>query len=482
MHRVRIGSRLLFSRTLCVALGLFGVVAPQVHADEVAIHKAIRAFFATEDLDVRERLVAQIESDPDYDPANVSAYLHGAGLFKPLETGRHPLTVAWGDRTTALVLRIPANYDPDRAYPLLYALHGAGGTADWILRYFEFVLGAQIENFVVAAPDGYQQTSFRMNRGVLPEHRAALRLVRQTANINSNRIYASGYSMGGHTSWTLAGSMPEMLAGVMPIAGSLNAPNERLKEVFLENARATTLFAVWGRLDDKARGGKRHPTGGIAGSNQRTVTLAEELGVTLSWHEFPNMGHGNVVPPANRMAALLSQEREVYPKSVEKRMTTVSDAQTAWVEGSNWKGHQLGTTRQLTLSMLRSENPDSRDDQAAAVNRAVRSRMGRIQADLEGQRVSVSRHKLQTIIVWFGLEMIDWSEPVTIRIARRTRFTGTLEPSLFVCLTEAARTWDFERLRWAGVIDRPRSKAERITGRTALPELIVIPPDPAAAP
>jgi hypothetical protein len=47
-----------------------------------------------------------------------------------------------------------------------------------------------------------------------------------------------------------------------------------------------------------------------------------------------------------------------------------------------------------------------------------------------------------------------------------------LKPDLHVCLSQAARTLDFDRLRWAGVRVDPRGKAGPVTGRTAFPSLL----------
>ncbi len=47
--------------------------------------------------------------------------------------------------------------------------------------------------------------------------------------------------------------------------------------------------------------------------------------------------------------------------------------------------------------------------------------------------------------------MIDWSQPVSVTVDGKRVFVGTLKPDLLVCLLQAARTYDFDRLRWAGL-------------------------------
>jgi hypothetical protein len=61
---------------------------------------------------------------------------------------------------------------------------------------------------------------------------------------------------------------------------------------------------------------------------------------------------------------------------------------------------------------------------------------------------------------------------VTVELAGRRVFSGILRPDLAVCLSQAARTLDFDRLRWAGLRIDAHGKAEVVTGTTAFPPLL----------
>jgi hypothetical protein len=47
-----------------------------------------------------------------------------------------------------------------------------------------------------------------------------------------------------------------------------------------------------------------------------------------------------------------------------------------------------------------------------------------------------------------------------------------LKPDLLLCLTQAARTLDFDRLRWAGVRIGARLAAAPVTAATPFPPLL----------
>ena len=74
--------------------------------------------------------------------------------------------------------------------------------------------------------------------------------------------------------------------------------------------------------------------------------------------------------------------------------------------------------------------------------------------------------------VWVGEGMVDWRRPITVDLAGRRVFSGMLKPDLFVCLSQVARTLDFDRLRWAGIWIDARGKAEPVTGKTVFPPLL----------
>ena len=51
-------------------------------------------------------------------------------------------------------------------------------------------------------------------------------------------------------------------------------------------------------------------------------------------------------------------------------------------------------------------------------------------------------------------------------------FAGRVEPDLDVCLSQAARTGDFDRLRWAGLWIDGNSQVRRVRSSTEFPPLI----------
>lgn len=194
-------------------------------------------------------------------------------------------------------LYVPTNYDGSRAYPLVVALHGLGGTEDSFFENYDqaFPPLAERHGYIVAAPLGYrvdgsygwglgQPPADPITRRVQERSEAdvleVLKLVRQQYKIDESRIYLAGHSMGAIGTWRIAPKYPEIWAAIGTFAGA-GAP------ATLERIRHLPQFVVHGAND---------ATVSVQGS-RAMVTKAKELGMETVYIEVPGGTHGNVVAP-----------------------------------------------------------------------------------------------------------------------------------------------------------------------------------------
>jgi pimeloyl-ACP methyl ester carboxylesterase len=453
------------------------ILCAAARASQPTILTDIKAFFETGHGDQRQQIVQRIESDPAYDRERVSEWLHAASLFEPLQPGRKQIRVPISDGTTrSVTLRIPAGYDQGRPYPLLYVLHGSRGTGDGIIRYTEQLLGEDVEHYVVAAPTGYRQVLIRSATPPSLEHPAILLAVRKAAHIDSDRIFIMGYSQGGHAAWTLAVSHPDQFAGVLAVAGSLILQDYgALYETFLPNIASTHVFACWGENDVmSADYVTPSEDGGIAGLNRQLCKLAGGLGLPLTWYEVPGQGHTEIAPPRTDLDRLLSATRAHYPRSIRHVFRLPYQGSTAWIEPHTWRG-PWWDDQPLKISFHDDENPDDPTIQRAALARAIRARLGELRGEIDGQHINVYRKKISELTVWIGDGMIDWNQPVLLEVNGRKAFEDKLTPDLSVCLTQAVRTYDFDRLRWAGLRFKSGARTTVVTADTPFPPPAVTP-------
>lgn len=114
------------------------------------------------------------------------------------------------------VLHIPANTKGKK--PLIIFLHGSGEKGTDIEKVkvhgpFKYIKNHELDAYILA-PQCPENEYW--NEEVL--YRLILKIQKEN-NIDANRIYLTGLSMGGWGAWNLAFAHPETFAALVPIAG-----------------------------------------------------------------------------------------------------------------------------------------------------------------------------------------------------------------------------------------------------------------------
>ena len=127
----------------------------------------------------------------------------------------------------------PEGFQPEKKYPLVIFLHGAGSrgeTADRLKKNFSL---AQIRkrkderNFIILAPH-CKGVTWSEWMGPLMH---LIEQFREVPYVDNTRIHITGNSMGGFATWTLASLRPDWFASAMPIAGGANGFTRRLVDL-----------------------------------------------------------------------------------------------------------------------------------------------------------------------------------------------------------------------------------------------------------
>jgi len=123
-----------------------------------------------------------------------------------------------GDTVYPTTYILPEDYDPARSWPAILFLHGAfggtgagtidGGVPGYAEDHTDFP-------FVVVAP----RTEVDWNVGVLA---SVLEDAKRQFNIDENRIYLTGLSTGGQTTWEMGVALPDVFAALAPVAAEGN--------------------------------------------------------------------------------------------------------------------------------------------------------------------------------------------------------------------------------------------------------------------
>lgn len=126
--------------------------------------------------------------------------------------------------TMPYLLYLPEGYDPDGpAVPLMLFLHGRGesnGPLSLVAKWGppRRLAAGEPMNYVVVSPQCPRE-SFWSESDQQQRLLELLDHVERTHNVDSDRIYLTGLSMGGYGSWRLAADHPDRFAAVVPVCG-----------------------------------------------------------------------------------------------------------------------------------------------------------------------------------------------------------------------------------------------------------------------
>ena len=165
------------------------------------------------------------------------------------------------------VIAVPVDFDPQKSYPLIVALHGLGGRPK---PNFDRVHSGQ---YIEVQPWGRGDTWYAAlgDRDVL----SVVDYVKQWYRIDSARVYVIGWSMGGRGTWTIASRHPDLFAAAAPFFGwgdGLPLRNLRNVPVFNQHGQKDWVVSV-----DQSR---------------FSVDILQKLGYSVAHKEYPDAGHG----------------------------------------------------------------------------------------------------------------------------------------------------------------------------------------------
>jgi len=120
-------------------------------------------------------------------------------------------------------IRVPADYDGSKPYPLVMLLHGYGGKSLTFDLWWELsVREPRTEprpGYLEAVPYGRGNTGWQLLGRNDVFH--VLDEVKKSYNVDEKHIYVEGFSMGGSGTWYIASRYPDRWAACSPRAGGL---------------------------------------------------------------------------------------------------------------------------------------------------------------------------------------------------------------------------------------------------------------------
>jgi polyhydroxybutyrate depolymerase len=193
-------------------------------------------------------------------------------------------TIVVDGQTREYLMHVPTGLVPQKNVPVLFALHGIGGTAAGMEHATGFDAIADANHFIVVYPQGLNnQWGHLMSVPQQPGpdlafFKALFDLLISTGQVDGGRIYVTGFSMGAGMTQELACSFASRIAAVAPVSNTLS---DHLASVCQPNAKIPVL-EMHGTLDTHAP-----YNGGHAGNpNFPLVVMVSAPAMVAKWVAF----------------------------------------------------------------------------------------------------------------------------------------------------------------------------------------------------
>ena len=203
-----------------------------------------------------------------------------------------------------MLAKVPQNYTKAKSWPLLVVLHGLGDGP---------IIVPSIDSMVQIGPFG---------RGDMWYHGIGeqdvfecIELAKQIFNIDPDRIYLCGFSMGGAGAFDLGLKYPDIWAACVPVCGTIGNLD------LVANSRNLPFWINTGSEDQVVP----------AKYSKRAYQKAIELGFEhWKYTEYEGMGHSFWIDWGQIEKWLLSQKRLRSPSSIS--FTSEKPARAYWSE------------------------------------------------------------------------------------------------------------------------------------------------------
>ena len=192
--------------------------------------------------------------------------------------------------TLPYALFVPSSYKQSEETPLIISLHGLGRSYDWLMGYHGFLDQAEANGYIVVTPLGYTRRGWFGSRPTEAMKDAAyseadvmqvIKRVRDEFNVDENRIYLWGHSMGGAGTYHIAARHPDLFAalGVAAPAPQRDVPIAAT----LEKIKHLPILVLQGDAD------------GLVTLTRQWVKKMQELGMQHVYVEIPGGDHSLVI-------------------------------------------------------------------------------------------------------------------------------------------------------------------------------------------
>lgn len=342
------------------------------------------------------------------------------------------------NREIEYLVRPPRGYDPLLRYPLLVGLHGAHGRGEFEVALWEREIERR-EDVILLCPSsdryGWGSSAWGHANVVTPIHEVMNRY-----NIDPDRVYVGGESMGGGGSFETVCHSPGLAAAISPRIGTFRIlvtedPRtgvESRRPMNVENLRNTPVYWIAGAKDEKV------PIDMV----RVGVNRMKALDLDLIYKEYPDGGH-EWFPEENDPVLdwFATKTRPRYPRDVEIYSDDPIITRSWWVEIVERDGAEVGVTPHVDMDGKLVEERPKFKPAAHVEARALDEKNG----------IRITAKGVRKLRVYLHDELVDFARPITVTVNGKAQVYKDVKPDAGFLVGEARRTGDRSRLYWAAL-------------------------------
>lgn len=368
-------------------LAVILVAASATASAEEPLQEAIRAFLAG-DAATAGRLRAS--------PAKFREALRAHNPFGPMEAG--DVEVPMGR------LYVPEGYTPEKAWPLVIALHGTGCPCEMPYRAWRPL--AEKENFLLLCPRFPHPGTWRF----LDEERRtpleALAWARARYRIDPARVLLTGMSKGGHAAWDVGLRWPHLFAGIVPEASCAYDHHDFLLQPtweFLVNALDLPVRHIQGEDDQPEL---------VRWVKQACARLKAD-GRDVAYDGLPGRGHE---PAPDRYPAawawMQEHPRPALPKRCVARCFRPEHGRRAWARLDAAAPTCLDPRKRLDIP---GAGRMTEAERTAAFGRILAEGAAFYDVEaMDGNRIRILSRHVKRLTLFLDERLVDLARPVEV--------------------------------------------------------------------
>lgn len=307
------------------------------------------------------------------------------------------------------VYLIPQSYDATRSYPVEFMLHGGvsrpawqpGG--EWWRRGYDSL---KQEDRIVVVPAAWNEAFWWLDNQAenLP---SILRELKQSYNIDDNRVTLSGVSDGGTGAYFFAFKQTTEWAAFLPFIGHpgvlRNPQSGPGYKLFFENLMSRPLYIVNGENDPL------YPVSSIV----PFINILQEANIDHVFRAIENGGHNtNWLPDEQPMIEQFKLDNPRDPFPTELR----------WVAD---RSDRYNRNLWLRIEEL-----------------AVEGQPGLMTVNREGNSFTITSESVDAFTLLLNPEQVDFSEDIHVMVNGRIMYVGRVEQDMNTLLNWAVRDRD----------------------------------------